>query len=372
MEGKTMATIRDLSLHGIPDSVPESIAAICRSRLLTAVNDLLEKAHLKDIRIIIATASHSRDMVVDTATRTTGLNRSVDDLSLEERARQYETAPSLYSFDQLVLPRHTQEILLNAIEVIQVETKVFTEWGLKTIEPFPRTALNFYGPPGTGKTLAAHAIAHKLGRPILAASCAEIESKFHGDGPKNVKAIFHAAERDHAVLFIDEADSLLSKRLTNVTQGSEQAINSIRSQLLICLEQFRGIVIFATNMIENYDRAFETRIRHLQFTMPDESCRYEIWHKLLPPQLPLSKDISINYLASYTDGMCGRDIKNAIIDAAVRAARLSKHRVELDDLLSAVDSIKAARVVEASYVPEKLSEKEIAETSDQVRKTLLG
>ncbi|MBR8840228.1 MAG: AAA family ATPase [Stigonema ocellatum SAG 48.90 = DSM 106950] len=56
--------------------------------------------------------------------------------------------------------------------------------------------------------------------------------------------------RDNAVLFIDEADSLLSKRLLHVTQGSEQAINSIRSQLFICLEQYQGIVIFATNLVE--------------------------------------------------------------------------------------------------------------------------
>jgi hypothetical protein len=36
-----------------------------------------------------------------------------------------------------------------------------------------------------------------------------------------------------------------------VTQGSEQAINSMRSQLLICLEAFSGAVIFSTNLVEN-------------------------------------------------------------------------------------------------------------------------
>jgi len=145
-----------------------------------------------------------------------------------------------------IVPDTVKEELLSAIDVIRVEKQVFHDWGLKKIEPFPRTCLNFYGQPGTGKTLAAHAIAQILGRPILIASYAEIESKFHGDGPKNVQAIFYAAERDNAVLFIDEADSLLSKRLTEVTQGSEQAINSMRSQLFICLEGFRGIVVFTT------------------------------------------------------------------------------------------------------------------------------
>src|SRR5258708_21599866 len=163
-----------------------------------------------------------------------------------------------------------RECLICGGEVMRVEHKGFDEWGLRTIQPFPHSALNFHGPPGTGKTLAAHTIAHTLKRSILVASYAEIESKFHGEGPKNVKAIFHSAERDHAILFIDEANSLLSKRLTEVTQGSEQAINSMRSQLFICLQEFRGVVIFATNLVENYDKAFETRVRYLHFPLPNE------------------------------------------------------------------------------------------------------
>src|SRR6266496_2158927 len=196
-------------------------------------------------------------------------------------------------FDLIIrgVPDALMEDLLSAVEVMWVEHKVFDEWGLRTIQPFPHSALNFHGPPGTGKTLAAHAIAHTLKRSILVASYAEIESKFHGEGPKNVKAIFHAAERDQAILFIDEADSLLSKRLTEVTQGSEQAINSMRSQLFICLQEFRGVVIFATNLIENYDKAFETRVRYLHFPLPGEHCRREIWRRHLVPQLPLAENV---------------------------------------------------------------------------------
>jgi SpoVK/Ycf46/Vps4 family AAA+-type ATPase len=91
---------------------------------------------------------------------------------------------------------------------------------------------------------------------IIEASYAHIKSMYHGEGPKNVEALFYAAQAQNAILFIDEADSLLSRRLTNVNQGSEQAINSMRSQLLICLERFKGVVIFATNLVQNYDPAF--------------------------------------------------------------------------------------------------------------------
>jgi hypothetical protein len=54
---------------------------------------------------------------------------------------------------------------------------------------------------------------------------------------QNIEAIFHAARRDDAVLFIDQAESLWSKRLLNVAEGAEVAINSVPSQLLICLER---------------------------------------------------------------------------------------------------------------------------------------
>ena len=341
----------DLLIGGIPAGIPATVNALCRSRLEHAVTELLRKTHLKDVKITIGTASSQLDANVGSPleVENTGQNRPSDDPPIEVRALQYKAQQPLFTFDQLVVSDALMEDLLSAVEVMRVERTVFDEWGLRKIEPFPHSALNFHGPPGTGKTLAAHAIAHALNRSILVASYAEIESKFHGEGPKNIKAIFHAAERDHAILFIDEADSLLSKRLTEVTQGSEQAINSMRSQLFICLQEFRGVVIFATNLVENYDKAFDTRVRHLHFPMPDEQSRREIWHKHLVPQLPLADNVSTDQLAAYADGICGRDIKNAVIDAAVRVARYRKGHVELSDLIEAVDRIKAARVAVESH-----------------------
>ncbi len=123
-------------------------------------------------------------------------------------------------------------------------------------------------------------------------------------------------------MFLDEADSLLSKRLTNVHDGSDQAINSMRSQLLISIERFKGIVIFATNLAINYDRAFLSRLSNIEFHMPDAAARKVIWQQHISGngiKLPLSDDIDIIELASrYT--FSGRQIKNAVKDACIRAA----------------------------------------------------
>jgi SpoVK/Ycf46/Vps4 family AAA+-type ATPase len=268
-----------------------------------------------------------------------------EDLSPTQRALQYRSQPPLYTFEQLVVPAELMDDLQAAVAVLRLEQLVFDQWGLRAIEPFPHTALNFHGPPGTGKTLAAHAIAYSLQRPILVASYAEIESKFHGEGPKNIKAVFSAAERDQAVLFIDEADSLLSKRLTEVTHGAEQAINSMRSQLFLCLQEYQGIVIFATNLVENYDRAFETRVRHFAFPLPDHTGRTAIWRKHLVPQLPLASDVEPTELAQHAEDVCGRDIKNAVIDAAIRTARSGRTQVTAYDLTTAIDRLRAARII---------------------------
>lgn len=321
-----------LHVHGIPVAIPEAEAALCRSRLLRAVDALREETGAEDVDIRITKAQPESFPSPD---RRFGER---DELSVAERAARYTASAPLWGMDRLIAPATLLDELDAVVRMAELETLVFDTWGMRTIEPFPRSVLNFHGPPGTGKTLAAHAVASSLGRSIIAASYADIESKYHGDGPKNVEALFFAAQRDNAVLFVDEADSLLSKRLTNVTQGSEQAINSMRSQLLICLERHRGVVIFATNLIENYDSAFQTRVRNIRFCLPDEEARAAIWRAHLPVQLPLADDVDIASLAVKSDGFCGREIKQAVLDAVFRAARLGQ-AVCQEDFLGAIERV---------------------------------
>jgi SpoVK/Ycf46/Vps4 family AAA+-type ATPase len=327
--------MKEILVSGIPETVEEVAAAVCRSRLHIAARELLEETGLDSLDISIATKDHA----IEPPRAKQGVSTDTGEPNLEQRALNYRAKGPLYTMEQLIVPSAVMDEITSAMELIRLEPLIFDGWGLREIEPFPRSVLNLHGPPGTGKTLAAHAIASEMGKPILAASYADIESKFHGDGPKNVEALFHAARRDDALLFSDEADSLLSRRLTSVTQGSEQAINSMRSQLLICLEKHTGLVIFATNLVENYDPAFETRVRHVRFPLPDLEARATIWSKHLPNKLPLDADVNVLELATHSETLCGRDIKNAVIDASIRAARLNRYAVRQIDLLGAVDRV---------------------------------
>ena len=262
-----------------------------------------------------------------------------DPAEVEKRAIMYEATEPKYNFDMLMLPKETIDQINRALGRIEYEKKVFDEWGLYAVMPSPVSALGFFGPPGTGKTLAAEAIASKMKKKIIRVSYADIENKYVGEGPKNVKAVFHAAEKQEAVLFIDEADSLLSKRLTNVSDGTGQAFNSMRSQLLLSLESFHGIAIFATNLVVNYDKAFLSRLISIEFQNPNVEMRRRIWETHLLPKtmngydlaIPLSEDVDVQELAEEFD-LCGRDIRNAVVDACVEACMRGMDKVDQDCL----------------------------------------
>jgi len=273
-----------------------------------------------------------------------------DNMDYRTRAKQYQATDPKYSFDRLIISEETLDQIDKALGRIIYEREVFEEWGLYEIMPSPVSALSFYGDPGTGKSMAADAIAQRLGKKIIRASYADIENKYVGEGPKNVSAIFLAAEEQDAVLFIDEADSLLSKRMVNVSDPSGQAMNSMRSQLLICLEKFHGIVIFATNLAVNYDRAFVSRLINIEFKLPDAELREKIWRAHLYPteeskskkihlNIPLAPDVDLKQIAErYV--FCGRDIRNAVVEACVSARMKGMAVVDMACLTEAADMVE--------------------------------
>lgn len=260
-------------------------------------------------------------------------------------SREFIAESPRFTFERLVLSDDVRQRILEQICILENRDKLFNQWGLAAIAS-PSVLLNLYGDSGTGKSMAAEAIASRLGKKILRVSYADIESKYHGEGPKRLKGIFLAAARQDAVLFIDEADSLLSARLNNVTQGSEQAINSMRSQLLISLENHDGIVIFATNLIENYDKAFKTRLLSVEMKRPDAALRKKIWHNHLYPvgetgirlNIPLAQDIDLEQLSDFD--FCGRDIRNAVKQACISVVSQGRELVCQQDLMNACQRIQ--------------------------------
>ncbi|MDE3735937.1 ATP-binding protein [Pseudomonas resinovorans] len=199
---------------------------------------------------------------------------------------------------------------------LRFHKKIYQDWGFAAVDPMGMTAiLNFYGPPGTGKTLCAEALAGQLGLPFMALGIAELESKFMGDTAKNIQAAFEQARQTGALLFFDEADTLLGKRLSSVTQGVDNEVNAMRSTLLIELERFEGIVVFATNFAKNYDEAFRSRIGyHVEFTLPDLAARKQLWNRFLVEQIPLgdTRESLLESASKLSENLSGREIRTCM------------------------------------------------------------
>lgn len=241
---------------------------------------------------------------------------------LAKRLALFEVETPLRQLKDLVVSESTLFQLRSLLTKIRYHRLLYEDFGLSEIDPYGgRTAINLSGPPGTGKSFAAEAIAHELGMGIIRVNYAEIESKYVGETPKNIKAAFQKARETNALLLFDEADSILGRRLTNITQSTDHAVNVSRSVMLLELDRFSGVTVFATNLASNYDTAFIRRILgHIEMPLPDAAGRARLWRSHLPARLPLRLDESDwERLVSRTDGLAGGDILNIVVYAASMA-----------------------------------------------------
>lgn len=252
------------------------------------------------------------------------------------------------SLDLLVVPEKTKNQIRSILTKIKHFDLLYNKFGLKQIDKTGgRTLINFYGPPGTGKSFAAEAIAKELGKKIIKANYAQIESKFVGETPKNIKKIFRAAKREDAVVLFDEADSILGSRLSNVTQSTDHAVNVSKSVMLLEMDNFDGIMIFTTNFGQNYDSAFVRRIiGHIKFQLPNEEGRKKIFLGLLPEKLPVSiSDLDLEQIVKISDGLSGADLVNVVLYASSSAVERDgeKCHVTYADFEEACYLIKKAK-----------------------------
>src|ERR1044071_1620390 len=236
--------------------------------------------------------------------------------------RAVETVIPERTFADVILPPATRRTLDDALAQVRNHTLIFNRWGLGERHASGLgLAFNFAGPPGTGKTICAEAIAHELGMKLLVVNYAEVESMWVGETPKNIVAAFRAAAEQNAVLFFDEADAIAARRSAGDATPHMREANITVNVLLRELEDFNGVVIFATNLAANFDPAFERRIRtHVRFEMPGVEDGERTWQvQVQPAKTPPASDVDFGVLAERYP-VSGGDIKNAVIKAAVIAA----------------------------------------------------
>ena len=265
-----------------------------------------------------------------------------------------------FSLDDIILPQSVRDKILDVATYADNSHLVFEIWGFKKTHKFSRRiGINLYGPPGTGKTMAAHAIAKNLGRKILIVNYADVESKYVGETPKNLRKVFEAGKATNSIIFFDEADAILSKRVTEMTKAGDVSVNQTRSVMLMLMNEYQDFIIFATNFIENFDPAFMRRISmHVKFELPDLDCRRKLWKMYIPEELP--NNIDVDRLAAKYEGISGSDISNAMLNAAFKAARQAADSLDEKIVCDAIENILESKAAN-SKSHFKISRREISE-----------
>ena len=248
--------------------------------------------------------------------------------ALIEEQDVFELVEPTTSLEDVVLNPDTEKTLKNLMKQVDKEVvNRLVKWGIKDKKSGIDARIIFYGPPGTGKTLTAHSLAKSLKKQILAFDCSKILSMYVGESEKNVRKIFDTyydlakKTKSEPILLLNEADQFLGARSSAITSSADQMHNQMQNIFLEQIENFKGMLIATTNLLENIDKAFSRRFNYkIEFKRPNKEQRLRLWQLMLPEEADYEEDFDIEKLAGYnlTGGQINLIVKNTAYKVAVR------------------------------------------------------
>ena len=251
-------------------------------------------------------------------------------------------------FSDIIGMNDMKQTLYEIIIVPQIRPDFFT--GIRK----PQRGILLFGPPGTGKTMIAKAIASECKSTFFNISASSLTSKWVGESEKTVKSLFKIAyKKVPSIIFIDEIDSILSKR----SENENEATKRLKTEFLI---QFDGLgsntnakllVIAATNRPMDLDEALLRRLPKRVYCGPlDEDGRFEFIKKVINRVETNLSDDDIREIAKKTNDYSNSDLMELCREAAYQPVRelttdeilkIKKFRPLIkQDLLTAVQKIR--------------------------------
>ena len=251
-------------------------------------------------------------------------------------------------FSDIIGMNDMKQTLYEIIIVPQIRPDFFT--GIRK----PQRGILLFGPPGTGKTMIAKAIASECKSTFFNISASSLTSKWVGESEKTVKSLFKIAyKKVPSIIFIDEIDSILSKR----SENENEATKRLKTEFLI---QFDGLgsntnakllVIAATNRPMDLDEALLRRLPKRVYCGPlDEDGRFEFIKKVINRVETNLSDDDIREIAKKTNDYSNSDLMELCREAAYQPVRelttdeilkIKKFRpLVKQDLLTAVQKIR--------------------------------
>jgi len=242
--------------------------------------------------------------------------------------------------------KELQELILYPIE----HPEKFHKFGMQ-----PSKGVLFYGPPGCGKTLMAKAVANECSSNFISVKGPELLTMWFGQSEENVREIFDKARSAApCVLFFDELDSIGQARGGGSGGDGGGAGDRVMNQLLTEMDGVGSkknvFFIGATNRPDILDEALirPGRLDQLIYIpLPDPPSRSSIFKAVLR-KTPVAPNVSLEFMASLTEGFSGADVtelcqratKSAIresIEAEEQRRALMKDNPDGEDQMMEID-----------------------------------
>jgi len=328
--------------HGF---VGADLAALCSEAALQQIREKMELIDLEDEQID-AEILNSLAVTMDNFKWALG-----------------KSSPSALRETVVEVPTTTWEDV-GGLENVKKELQEMVQYPVEFPEKFlkfgmsPSRGVLFYGPPGCGKTLLAKAIANECQANFISIKGPQLLTMWFGESEANVRDLFDKARAAApCVLFFDELDSVAKARGGSVGDAggaADRVINQILTEMDGMGSKKNVFIIGATNRPDIIDPAIlrPGRLDQLIYIpLPDEPSRMSILKSCLRKS-PLSKDISLDYIAKVTQGFSGADLteicqracKLAIRESIELEVRRAKERASNPDA--------SMEVEEADPVPE--------------------
>ncbi len=256
------------------------------------------------------------------------------------QAMEVDASPAVTYEDIGGIDEQIREVR-EAVEQPLVNPEQFEKTGVE-----PPSGVLLYGPPGTGKTMLAKAVANQTDATFIKMAGSELVQKFIGEGARLVRDLFElAAEREPAVIFIDEIDAVASKRTDSKTSGDAE-VQRTMMQLLSEMDGFedRGEIriIAATNRFDMLDRAILRPGRFdrlIEVPNPDLEGRERIL-EIHTRDMNVADDVDYAQLAHEVDGFSGAEIESLTTEAGMFAIRDGRTEVRRADFEDALDKME--------------------------------
>ena len=312
---RNMPMTEDVELEEIAEKthgyVGADLHALCKESAMSVLRDVLPQIDLDE-----EIPSDVMDqLVVDRSAMMEGI-RKVQPSAMREVMVELPKV----SWEEVGGLENTKEQLREMVEWPQLYPERFKKMGIEV----PKGIL-LYGLPGTGKTLLAKAVANEANANFISIKGPEIFSKYVGESEEAIREVFQKARQvAPCILFIDEIDSIATKRGSRTDSGvGDRVVNQLLTEL-DGIEDLEGVtVIAATNRPDLIDPALlrPGRIdRDIEVEIPDQEAREKIL-KVHTESMPLGEDVDIEELAEELEGYVGSDIESLCRETAMISLR---------------------------------------------------